>query len=642
MFKRLGLIFFIFGLFFTFSTKLIFAEVKTEERITNFSSDIIVEQAGTILVTEKISVWANNDQINHGIYRDFPTVYKDKLGHNYKIDFTFISAKRNNLPENYQIKKLNNGFRIYLGQANVIILPGNYDYEITYRVNRELGFFADHDELYWNVTGSGWAFPIYTSEARVHLPTILDQNLIQTKSFNGAVGSKKSEQISVEFSQDSLGSVIKFVDQKTVSPGEDFTIVVGWPKGFVQPPTPVDQNYYWLLDNSSLLIGLLGLLIVFLYYIFVWNKYGRDPESKTIIAQYEPPKSISPSVMNYLLNRRFEDRGLVSEIIQLAVNGYLKIDKKVTNYTLTIANKNYDSDQILEPQKILLASIFNTSDSVSVGGQSRSLRNEKNILLKWLENNFKKDYFTKNIKYCVIGLILSLLVIMSVTFIDGGQELATVCFMSVGLSVWTVAIVTMVWQVIKSWINIFNSNDKTVGTISQAVISSIFLIPFMIGEFVAIFMVYNVVSFNFLLILSLFIILNITFYFLNRQYTRQGLDLVEQIKGFKLFLSVTEKDRMNFHNPPNRTPELFEKYLPYAVALGIENKWADQFTNVFTDPQYAGYHYSIYPRQIYNSNFIGDFSSSVASSTTPPSSSSGFSGGGGSGGGGGGGGGGGW
>jgi uncharacterized membrane protein len=147
------------------------------------------------------------------------------------------------------------------------------------------------------------------------------------------------------------------------------------------------------------------------------------------------------------------------------------------------------------------------------------------------------------------------------------------------------------------------------------------------------------------------LVLNIVFFFLLRRRTVEGRKLQDEIEGFKLFLSVTEKDRMNFHNPPGKTPELFEKFLPYALALGVEQNWAEQFSKVFEEMSKTanGYHPAWYVGNDFNTlsavgfatNFSGSFSHAISASSTAPGSSSGF-GGGFSGGGGGGGGGGGW
>ena len=145
------------------------------------------------------------------------------------------------------------------------------------------------------------------------------------------------------------------------------------------------------------------------------------------------------------------------------------------------------------------------------------------------------------------------------------------------------------------------------------------------------------------------------FYGCLKTYTPEGKKLIDQIDGFKMYLEVAEVERMKLvGTPPVRTPELYEKYLPYAIALGVEEQWSRQFAPIFDQMQAQGHAYCplwFIGGYAFGSSFgSGDFSSSlsnnlsqaIASSATPPGSSSGSGGSGSSGGGGGGGGGGGW
>jgi uncharacterized membrane protein len=144
------------------------------------------------------------------------------------------------------------------------------------------------------------------------------------------------------------------------------------------------------------------------------------------------------------------------------------------------------------------------------------------------------------------------------------------------------------------------------------------------------------------------------FAYLMRAHTPAGRKLLDKIEGFKLYLNVAEKDELNLRNPPMITPELFEAFLPYALALGVEQRWAEQFNASLTPEQAARYQPVWYHGQ-WNSGshfggnigattaaLTGAVTSSIAAAATPPGSSSGGGGGGFSGGGGGGGGGGGW
>lgn len=140
------------------------------ERIINFHSEITLLKDASMLVRETIEVVSEGLDIRRGIYRDFPTRYKDRFGNNIVVDFEVVEILRNGNPENYHIKRMANGKRIYIGDSNIFLAPGYYTYTIAYRTNRQLGFFKEHDELYWNVTGNGWMFPIEKVTVTVNLP----------------------------------------------------------------------------------------------------------------------------------------------------------------------------------------------------------------------------------------------------------------------------------------------------------------------------------------------------------------------------------------------------------------------------------------------------------------------------------------
>ena len=132
-----------------------------------------------------------------------------------------------------------------------------------------------------------------------------------------------------------------------------------------------------------------------------------------------------------------------------------------------------------------------------------------------------------------------------------------------------------------------------------------------------------------------------------RQPGKRFLELKSLIDGFKMYLGAAENQLLKFHNPPKMTPEVFEKYLPFALVLGVDDIWGKKFENMLKE-QSMEYHNQWYvgPNSFSN-NFANSFSQSLSStmasaSTQPSSSSSGSGGGGFSGGGGGGGGGGGW
>ena len=155
------------------------------EQILDYHSDIRIRQDASLLVRESIRVRSASIKIHHGIYRDFPTRYLDHRGNRYVVRFEVVEASRDGQPEKFHTQDQINGERIYLGDEKVILPPGEHTYELVYTATREIGFFADHDELYWNVTGSGWLFSIARVSATVTLPSDIPAASIHSEGYTG-------------------------------------------------------------------------------------------------------------------------------------------------------------------------------------------------------------------------------------------------------------------------------------------------------------------------------------------------------------------------------------------------------------------------------------------------------------------------
>ncbi|MGH9418997.1 MAG: DUF2207 domain-containing protein, partial [Thermoanaerobaculia bacterium] len=157
----------------------------------------------------------------------------------------------------------------------------------------------------------------------------------------------------------------------------------------------------------------------------------------------------------------------------------------------------------------------------------------------------------------------------------------------------------------------------------------------------------GIVALGVLMMLSLFV-----FSKLVRAPTVKGRVLLDEIEGFKLYMSVAERQELaSMHGPdePVLDAERYEAMLPYAVALEVEDAWTGKFTAAAGAAAAAaaannmGWYHGSAPISNLGSfsNAIGSsLSSSISSASTAPGSSSGSGGGGSSGGGGGGGGGG--
>ena len=158
------------------------------ERILNFKSFIKVHPDASMTVTEDITVQATGQEIKRGIIRDFPTTYRDRLGNTVTVGFKVEEVLRDGRSEPYQTESVSNGVKIRIGQKDVFLRSGQYTYTIRYRVDRELGFFKDFDELYWNVTGNGWTFAIDRAEAYIELPA--GAKILKSAAYTGYQGDR--------------------------------------------------------------------------------------------------------------------------------------------------------------------------------------------------------------------------------------------------------------------------------------------------------------------------------------------------------------------------------------------------------------------------------------------------------------------
>src|ERR1700751_1089519 len=120
-------------------TALLATAALADERILDFHSDVTIQPDASLLVHEVIRVNCEGQRIRHGIFRTFPTHYQNHNGGSYDVEFELVSALRDGAPEQSEEDRAKNGVIIKLGSAATVLPPGEYTYELTYKVTRELG-----------------------------------------------------------------------------------------------------------------------------------------------------------------------------------------------------------------------------------------------------------------------------------------------------------------------------------------------------------------------------------------------------------------------------------------------------------------------------------------------------------------------
>ena len=554
---------------------LLSAAAHADERILSFHSDVVVNSDASIDVTETIRVRAEGRQIRRGIYRSIPTVYFDKAGNRFEVSIDPVSVTRDGTTEPYHVKRPRDSIDVYFGSSDYFLGTGIYEYRFRYRATRMLGFFESHDELYWNVTGFEWQFPIDQAAASVRFTFPLAEDAVSFEAYTGSFGEKGRDYTATLVD----GPEVRFSANSPLSPVNGLTIVVTWPKGFVAEPSPLQRFAWFLRDNLNVLLVVAGIIVLLAYYIPVWRLYGRDPDEGVIVTRYEPPPGFSPASLRYIRQMHYDGKVMTSAIVNLAVKGYLGILEYGDKHVLTRKDAGSDAPPLAPGEKELLDALFAESQSLELDKKNHVVIGQaRRAHAKSLKADYHSKYFNTN------GLLNLPAIAVAVTF--------------------------------------------TVASFMQDLEPTAVQIILIIGLF----------------LLMLF------FAIIMKSPTTRGRKLLDQVGGFRDYLDVAERDELNLRNPPQKTPQLFERYLPYALALGVDQHWAEKFSDVLSsvrDPEGNSWRPAWYGGNWSNatslsSNLSGGFNSAVSHSASPPGSSSGSGGGGSSGGGGGGGGGGGW
>lgn len=563
-----------------------------EEVITDYHVDATVAPSSAVTLTETIKVIAENRNINHGIYRDIPTTYADRFGNKVSMPIDLLAIERDGESEPYHVANLDNGVRIYIGDKDKTVSFGAHTYTISYRVLHVIGYFDKGDEFYWNVTGNGWSFPIERASVQIKFPD--NANIFQAAAYTGAQGMTGKD-----FTQKWNGSVYEAVTTRTLGAGEGLTVAAMIQKGIIHKPDWKEELEFFLSDNGAYVALFGSLVVLFLYLLWAWFKFGRDFKG-VIIPRFDVMEKMPPDLLRKVVRQKYDDRAFVALLVYAAQKGYITIENKNKSFILTKAEKFYSYMGNDDRNVAAIAELFDESNTLTVpysrvwmmGMMERKNAREmaikfikaKSVHMKYLEHDINR-YYDRNTRLKVVALALVAIGFV-ITYKLAFDDLQIVISLIMGF-----------------FLNIL--------------LLSVFWIP------------------------------------LNK-YTALGQKVSDYAEGLKLFLTVAEESRMNALFPKNITPSIFETFLPYAMALEIEQDWCDHFEAEMTlnskmNPSGDSYSHGLDHMKLGNSmglaSMVNDLSrlpNAISSASTPPGSNSGSGGGGSSGGGGGGGGGGGW
>ena len=610
--------------------QLLDARAYEDERVLSFETSITVEESGDLLVTERIEARFEGEllrtlprqtDVRWGLESLRP-LQLERVGVNGKeVDFAARSSRK--------------GMTVSTDWMEW----GIHTVEITYRTGRQLILGKDVERLAWELNrkvywiGSRWGsqserFPVSKASAVVKLPAGIEPSL-----------GKKAPGIQAE----PIPNGAKFLVDRPTDRNASPTLSLHWPPGLLAPAAYEEESFAeahpWVVVSLALFAAAL------LYYLLAWLLVGKDPEKGVIIPRFDPPPGYSPGALRYLRRMKYDETCMTAGLLGVAAKGKVSIEEQGGAYTVRPGNGKPPPLPSAGPPPLAFAL---TPDERAlrdnlVGSGKVTLKKSNWVRIKKARTAHQrkislkvgKTHFLRNLKWWIPGLVLSLLGIL-VLCLAAGTLLRSMLAL-VGGS-FCVIIWFGLWQRARAL-------SALLGVLVSAPFGVFAVIVFLTlykgaGPWPAMGMLYVGA-------------LNLIFLYLIKAPTALGRKVLDHVDGFAHYLSVAEEERLNLENPPEKTPELFERFLPYALALGCEQQWAEKFDSVLRAagqaPGRSGWSPSYYSGSIsglgssFAASMSSSLSSSLASSSSAPSSSGGFSGGGGSsGGGGGGGGGGGW
>lgn len=493
-----------------------------EDKITNFESIIKVEKSGIIDVIEKITYDFSGNPSSE-ISRNIEKVLSNASEIGLKVS-NVTDEKGNKYVFSESLE--NNTFHIQI-RANDKPFEGVKNFVINYKVNYVISDYYNEDRLLWKTEGVNFGTPISQTKITVDLSELqnLDMNnVIIPNCYNISDCSISKKDFQVVYSGFRSGTDIQlFIPKGSIN----------WP-----PEPPIEDTS--LRDMAIPFAKLFLLMFLFKHLLSFLSRLNNPKKDipwklrkKPIITEYEPPIDLSPIDVGALLNRSVDANDLFSVVMDLAYRGYIKIE--FIDGINFIKLKPGD-DLVAPADKEIFKLLFEYRNAVSLKILKKSpeifndclgrvtSQTEDYLCERGYMYNFGKSKFKK------FELAISIFVMM-VFF---------VMFFSFS------ALVTGFEQL---------SDLVTYSTTTILFIGSV----------------------------SVFILTNYIYRKIINGLTDKGIESYAKILGFKQFLKTAEKDRLAFFNSPEAKPETFDKFLPYAMVLHVENEWSNIFKQIFNE-----------------------------------------------------------
>ena len=621
-------ILFMFMVMFLFNSSKLAAVILHSEKIRNYEVTVQINKNGTLTVNEVID-YQFGEEFKHGIYRDIPLRSK-RFG--FGVHKSFIKMnwiKRDGKDEEYTKNHFYEGIRYRIGSETELV--NLYKTESIYELNYDIyNAVFEKDgiyQVYYNAIGQFWNVPIEQASVIIRFPDgqkIKKNEIEKLEVYTGSYG-EKGENYDILENDEEIHISTKELEAKN---GLTFMLNLKTDK---ISPTLVDKLKIVYLSNPAIIILPFLLLFLTIYSIVTWKFFGKDPQGKSVIPEFNLPKDISPMFAAYINGERDTVEILNAGIFTLLTKGFIVANRvngeiKYNKESKTVYTQE---TELAEEERMLLDALSSEKNNI-FGGEKR-IYNKANSIIEILKEKYHKIIYKNNGSFLV-------------PFYCAAPVFIIFIFSQTNFEIFNPFIILYILITLGSffhriWITV--SKKLLIGLVIIVILG----VSFYQGIEIFVFTTY-------------FVILFIVYAKLIGKYTNEGLRKKEYLKGMKMYIKTAEENQIRKFDNVKELIEYFNGILPFAVALGVKNeaiklmKKTIKIYNFDINESYINSHTHIYAYS--NHSFTNAFSRSYSSGkskimsekfSSPKSGSGGggfFSGGGFSGGGSGGGGGGSW
>ena len=428
-------------------------------------------------------------------------------------------------------------------------------------------FLKASDEFYFNIIDRNWNTTIDNIKFRIKLP-VPYLYLLQTATFSlGRIDSDGYNTRELNYFVEQ-NKIITGKVNRILSPKEGLSVRILLPNSyFVKEIKFIDKNFIFLF------ISILTIIAFLMWFIF-----GRDKKIIPIINCY-PPKNKNSAEIGVEYKGVASSKEIVSLVLYLANKGYIEIEDDGISFSIRKL-KDYEGQNSYE--KRLMSALFKNSDFVTLEDLQYSKSFYRNcVAIISSLNNIKKYIFDKTansfeklfiLVVCILGIFASIVYILgdyslSLLF---SPDAFLLLFPVVGIMV----VLTFLYQLILS-------NETHIEKLKKLMFI-IFWGSMFIGipTILLLYKIYNAFIQNIIILFYAMVCLFISVICLFNMPKRnkQGIMLLAQIEGFKKFLEVAEKSKIEFLIAENRN--YTSDVIPFAYVLNIADKIIPLFENL--------------------------------------------------------------